>query len=131
MANFTAENVPFGRYFNETLYLVSAYGNHNNAYTVRNTNKIRDWNRSKRLKKEAQKTCRKAYNKFTYDIIHSDPGSERNKGLGALIKSKRCDITVAPLKDQGFLHSDPKAKANILNKQFISVFSVDDGFLPS
>ena len=95
---------------------------------ARRTNKERDWTRFKRLKKETQKTCRKAYNKFTYDIIHSDPGSKRNKRLGALIKSKRCDnIGVSPLKDQGFLHSDPKTKANILNKQFTSVFSVDDG----
>ena len=95
---------------------------------ARRTNKARDWTRFKRLKKETQKTCRNAYNKFTYDIIHSDPGSKRNKRLGALIKSKRCDnIGVAPLKDQGFLHSDPIAKANILNKQFTSVCSVDDG----
>ena len=92
------------------------------------TNKVKDWIQFKRLKKETQKTCRKAYNKFTYDIIHSDPGSKRHKRLGALIKSKRCDnIGVAPLKDQGFLHSDPKAKANILNEQFISVFPLDDG----
>ena len=95
---------------------------------ARRTNKDRDWNRFRRLKKEAQLTCRKAYNKFTYDILHSDPGCKRNKKLGALIKSKRCDNTgVAPLKEGGFLHSDPIAKANILNRQFTSVFSTDDG----
>ena len=84
--------------------------------------------RFRHLKKVAQNTCRKAYNKFTYDIIHSDPGSKRNKKLGALIKSKRCDnVGVAPLKDRGILHSDPLKKANILNHQFTSVFSRDDG----
>ncbi len=46
----------------------------------------------------------------------------------SLIKSKRCDNSgVSPLKDKGFLHSDPKAKANILNNQFTSVFSKDNG----
>ena len=58
---------------------------------ARRINKEGDWAGFKRLKKETQKTCRKAYNRFTYDIIHSDPGSKRNKRLGALIKSKRCD----------------------------------------
>ena len=33
---------------------------------------------------------------------------------------------VSLLKEGGFLHTDPKAKANILNRQFTSVFSADD-----
>ncbi|XP_072039087.1 uncharacterized protein [Amphiura filiformis] len=95
---------------------------------ARKTNKERDWLRFKHLKKESQKTCRRSYNKYIYDIVHSDPSSRRNKRLGALIKSKRCDqMGVAPLKEGGFLHSDPKTKAAILNRQFTSVFSVDDG----
>ena len=95
--------------------------------TARRTNRDRDWIHFMRLKKETPKTCRKASNKFTYDIIHSDPGSKKNKRLGALIKSKRCgNIGVSQLEDQGFLHPDPKTKANILNKLFTSVFSADD-----
>ena len=94
---------------------------------ARRTNKERDWLRFRRLKKESQKQCRNSYNKYIYDIVHSNPG-ERNKKLGALIKSKRTDqMGVAPLKDNGLLHADPKTKANILNRQFTSVFSVDDG----
>ena len=94
---------------------------------ARRTNKERDWLRFRRLKKESQKQCRNSYNKYIYDIVHSNPG-ERNKKLGALIKSKRTDqMGVAPLKDNGLLHADPKTKANILNWQFTSVFSVDDG----
>ena len=44
----------------------------------------------------------------------------------------RCDQTgIAPLKDANFLHSDPKSKANILNRQFASVFTDDSAtFLP-
>ena len=95
---------------------------------ARRTNKERDWRRFQRLKKEAQLTCRRAYYKFTYDVIHSDPASRRNKKLGTLIKSKRLDnLGVAPLKDRGFIHCDPRTKANILNRQFTSVFSTDDG----
>ena len=55
-------------------------------------------------------------------IICSEPGG--NKKLGALIKAKRCDQSgVVPLKDGGFVHSDPKTKANILNRQFSAVFT--------
>ena len=61
-------------------------------------------------------------------FISSEPAGSRNKKLSALVKSKRCDHTgIAPLKEGGFLHSDPKAKANILNRQFTSVFSSDNG----
>ena len=95
---------------------------------ARRTNKARDWDRFKLLKKEAQKVCRNSYNNYVHDIIHSVPAGCRNKKLGALVKAKRCDnIGVAPLKDGGFLHSDPRSKANILNRQFSSVFSTDDG----
>ncbi|XP_072181422.1 uncharacterized protein [Diadema setosum] len=95
---------------------------------ARQTNMTRDWDRFKLLKKEAQKMCRKSYNNYVHDIIHSVPAGCRNKKLGALEKAKRCDhIGVAPLKDGGFLHSDPRSKANILNRQFSSVFSIDDG----
>ncbi|XP_038045149.1 uncharacterized protein LOC119719722 [Patiria miniata] len=95
---------------------------------ARGTNKARDWIRFKRLKKEAQNICRNSYNTYVHDIIHSVPAGCRNKKLGALVKAKRCDLMgVAPLKEGGFLHTDPKAKANTLNRQFTSVFSTDNG----
>ena len=63
---------------------------------ARRTNRERDWLRFRRLKKESQRQCRSSYNKYIYDIVHSDPGV-RNKKLGALIKSKRTDqMGVAP-----------------------------------
>ena len=38
---------------------------------------------------------------------------------------------VAPLKHEGIIYSDNKTKAEILNKQFSSVFTVEpDGDLP-
>ena len=92
---------------------------------ARHTNKRRDWLRFRRLKKSAQLTCRQSYNNYLTEIICSEPGG--NKKLGALIKAKRFDQSgVAPLKDGGFVHSDPKTKANILNRQFSAVFT-DEG----
>lgn len=48
--------------------------------------------------------------------------------LCSYIKSRGHEYTgIAPLKDQqGFLHSDNQAKANILNDQFKLVFTVED-----
>ncbi|XP_072051476.1 uncharacterized protein [Amphiura filiformis] len=97
---------------------------------ARHTNKARDWRRYHNIKKQTQQTCRQTYNQYLSDIIDSDP--DGNKKLGALVKSKRCDqMGVAPLKEGNILHCDPKQKANILNRQFSSVFTVDsDSSLP-
>ena len=90
---------------------------------ARRTNHDRDW-RFRSLKKIAQTTCCQAYNQHITNIICSEPGG--SKRLGATIKAMRCDRTgIAPLKDGNFLHSDPKSKANILNRQFASVFTND------
>ena len=95
---------------------------------ARRTNRVKDWERFRRLKKDTQKICRQAHTKYINDIVNSAPTSQSNKNFGALIKSKRCDqMVVAPLREKGFLHADPMTKANILNRQFTSVFSSDDG----
>ncbi|XP_072030615.1 uncharacterized protein [Amphiura filiformis] len=93
---------------------------------ARKTNRDRDWKRFRRLKKQSQITCRQAYNKYLTDIIRSEPGASRR--LGAIIKAKRCQdqAGIAPLKEGNHLFSDPKTKANLLNRQFASVFTKDD-----
>ena len=94
---------------------------------AKRTNKERDWIRFKHLRRSAQKTCRNTHNRYIHDVISSQPMSNRSKELGALVKSKRFDNSgVVPLKDGGLMHSDPKTKANILNRQFTSVFSKDN-----
>ena len=92
---------------------------------ARRTNKQRDWERFRRLRREAQKVCRQAYDQHIADLVSSDPSS--NKRLGALVKSPRCDqLGVFPLKAGDILHSDPKMKAEI---QFVSVFTAEGNIL--
>jgi len=44
----------------------------------------------------------------------------------SLVKSLRCDqLGVSPLKAGDILHSDPKMKAEILNRQFVSAFTAE------
>ena len=56
------------------------------------------------------------------DDVDSNP-----KRFWSFIKSKRCDNSgVAPLMKDGILQSDGTVKANLLNNQFVSVFTDED-----
>ena len=57
-----------------------------------------------------------------------DPDNEdrsgEQKGFWSFINSLRKDNSgVAPLKDKGKMHVDPVDKNNILNQQYVSVYS--------
>jgi len=95
------------------------------AYNKARTTKCdADWARFKRLTKAQRIECRNAYNSHIMDII-SPEIHQRPKRFWGFIKSRRCDNNgVAPLRGQdGLTYSDPKTKADILNKQFSSVFT--------
>ena len=95
------------------------------AYNKARTTKCdADWARFKRLTKAQRIECRNAYNTYIMDII-SPEIHQRPKRFWGFIKSRRCDNNgVAPLRGQdGMTYSDPKSKADILNKQFSSVFT--------
>ncbi|KAH3876963.1 hypothetical protein DPMN_000816 [Dreissena polymorpha] len=56
----------------------------------------------------------------------SKPGTN-NKKLYSYVKCMKSDSSgAAPLKKDGTSHSDPSAKAEILNSQFSSVFTEED-----
>jgi hypothetical protein len=58
----------------------------------------------------------------------SDDNTSNPKRFWSFIKNKRTESTgVAPLRREGILHSDTATKANILNDQFTSVFSSEQG----
>ena len=76
------------------------------------------------MKRATQNTCQEAYNNYLIKTLTSDPNG--NKRLGALIKSQQHDhLGVAPLKEGSIIYCDPIQKANIINHQFISVFTDD------
>ena len=94
---------------------------------ARQTKSERDWVWYRTLRHKAQLTCRQAYNDYLNSFICED--SEKNpKRLYSMVKSKRNDSSgVAPLRRNGIIHSDAKTKANILNEQFVFVFSAETG----
>jgi len=97
---------------------------------ARLSNKEPDLVRYRRLRRDAQRICRQAYKQHITDLVNSDPSS--NKRLGALVKSLRCDqLGVSALNEGDTLYSDPKLKADILNRQFASAFTTEgDAPLP-
>ena len=83
------------------------------------------------MEKKAQKTCEKIKNAYIKDNIINDDG-RKNKKLFTYIKSKRNDVIgVSPLVDSNNVTQiDDEKIAEILNNQFASVFSKDDGVSP-
>ena len=93
---------------------------YNKAKTSKSAN---DWSRFKKLQKLQRVTCRNAYNSYVREIISPDI-NERPKRFWSFIKSKCDNNGVAPLRGtDGLIYSDPEKKAEILNKQFTSVFT--------
>jgi hypothetical protein len=79
----------------------------------------------KALKYSIQKQIRLAYWSYLESVIFSgDSQSNSNKKFYSYVKQNKTEnCGVAPLKDKGLTFTDPVDKANILNKQFESVFS--------
>ena len=89
-----------------------------------------DWNDFQQAVKLARKSCKGAYNNFVRKIIA--PNSKQNpKRFFSYIKSKKNEnVGVSPLLENGVIKITDTDKARILNKQFCSVFSIDDGVIP-
>jgi hypothetical protein len=94
---------------------------------VRKTNNQKDQDRFRKLKAEAQKAARKAYNNYIHDIISPDQ-TGNTKRFWSFIKAKKQENSgVAPLRgNDGMLHSASNNKAEILNAQFKSASTQED-----
>jgi hypothetical protein len=82
------------------------------------------------MKHKVQRATRSAYWEYVNNIIVEDPECEHpkaSKRFWSFIKGLQTDSSgVAPLKDNGVLIADAKGKAEILNKQYTSVFTRED-----
>ena len=94
---------------------------------AKQTNMNSDWERFRVLRKKAKKEYKSAYNSHVNDAIMSD----NPKRFYSYIKNKKQDsIGVSTLKVDKNLVIDDVKKADILNKQYCSVFSEPDGRIP-
>jgi len=109
-----------------------------NRYITRLTNKKKrlynkarasqlqsDWSAYREIKQQVQRECRKAHDKYVLDIINSD-NTRSNKKFWSYIKSKKSEQYGIPtLEKDHQLITDNLSKANILNDQFSSVYTID------
>ena len=71
-----------------------------------------------------KRNLKKAERDHVNNIIQEGLNQNNTKPFWSYTKSKRKDnIGIAPLKNKGNLLTDAKSKANILLKQFVSVFT--------
>ena len=90
-------------------------------------NKADLWAKYKLCKRQTQRAIRSARRSFLKNIFSESLEQKNSKPLWRYIKSKRQDgNVVSPLKENGQLHSDSRRKAEILNNQFCSVFTLED-----
>ena len=86
----------------------------------------------KQMKREVQRQQRNAYWKYIEDVV--TPSEEDNNNSGSkkfwtFIKHRRKDkVGITSLKSEGKLFTDSASKANILNQQFQSAFSIKSIF---
>ena len=84
----------------------------------------------KNRKQAIQKETRKAYWTYMENIICYDENldiTQKQNKFWNYIKNTRKDNTgVSPVRKDGILIDDTKQKAELLNKQYHSVFTVDD-----
>ena len=90
-----------------------------------------DKRKYKENKKVVQKTERQSYWTYINNIIETDELENEHppnqKRFWNYIKSLHKDSTgIAPLKDKGSLFNVSKGKADILNRQYQSVFTHED-----
>ena len=86
-----------------------------------------DTRRYKKLKAACQRSIREAHDTYVQDVI-GQSAKENPKKFWSYIKGKKQESSgVSPLRNvDGVIHSEANVKANILNRQFVSVFTKED-----
>ena len=98
----------------------------------KSSHRPKDVSNYKQMRARVQKAERQAYWRHIENLIEiGDPEKDQNPGkqkwFWSFIKSLRKDnCGVAPLKENGKMHSDLKDKAYILNRQYESTFTRED-----
>ena len=97
----------------------------------RKTGRTQDIRHYRETKARLQKAdCQSYWNFVDHIIDKGDPEQEhkpKQKRFWSFIKSLRKDSSgIAPLKENGRLHAEPKDKANILNRQYESTWTKED-----
>ena len=132
MKKFIPRKIPRGQKHKPwiTCEIINTIHRRNRAYEKwKQTNSPETHQKFLTLRSVCQKRLRKAHQDYLDNIFNLENNSEPDKAtvtkrFWTFVKSKKKDsCSIAPLRSEGVLVSDSKGKANILNKQYCSVFS--------
>lgn len=91
---------------------------------TKQSNAKADCDRYRRVKNESKYECMTAFNNYINYMVSE---GNSNKKFQSFIKGKKSDNSgIAPLRDEGTLHSTPSEQAEILNRQFSSIFNTEN-----
>jgi len=94
---------------------------------AKKTKRAQHWEQYKSFKRDTLKAIRKRRWSYINDVLLLGLDKGDTKPFWRYVRAQRQDNAgVAPLLDNGVLHTDSLSKACILNKQFISVFTRED-----
>ena len=86
-----------------------------------------DWTKYKQHKSITQKLVRQAHWNYVNAILNKSLEHGNNKPCWKYMKARRNDnIGLAAIKNNGILYHDTRTKAELLNHQFKSAFTMDD-----
>ena len=98
----------------------------NSGLYCRQAKKTNTWSNYRSCQREIKRELRKAEYNFINNTIEEGLKSNNTKPFWRYIKSRNQDnIGISPLKEKGALASNSLQKANILLRQFQSVFTED------
>ncbi len=96
------------------------------------SHKESDWAKYKTQKRLVVKALRQARWNYINNVLLESLKTNDTKPFWRYVKSKRQErVGIAPLCSGGTLMTDAKDKAQVLNAQFQSVFTVDDNSVPA
>ena len=86
-----------------------------------------DWNKYKQHKRITPKIVRQAHWNYENATLNNSLEHGNNKPFYKNIKERRNDnIAIVAIKNNGILYHDSKTKAELINHQIKSVFTMDD-----
>ena len=95
---------------------------------ARKSGKSQDWSAFREVKKSIKKSLNTAHWDYINNILSDSLNNNDSKPFWNYIKAKKQDnVGISPLKRDGVLFNDKIDKAKILNDQFTSVFTQEDG----
>ena len=94
---------------------------------AKRTKSAQHWEQYKSFKRDTLKAIRKHRWNYINNVLQLGLDQGDTKPFWKYVRAQRQDdVGVAPLLDNGVLHTDSLSKACILNKQFVSVFTREE-----